>query len=156
MQLLCQIGNGSGNGNNSGNFSSADLRKAYVLRKGKKIKKDFYKLFIKGDTRDDVLIKPDDIIFIPALADKNIYVVGAVKSPKFIEYREGLTVMEAILDAGGFTKFARENNTVIYRKDGKREILINVKLKELIKDGDTSQNISLKPGDYVVVKEGIF
>ncbi|HDL21336.1 MAG TPA: sugar ABC transporter substrate-binding protein [Nitrospirae bacterium] len=162
LQLLCQIGN---NGNTvqtgadstqTSNLNNADLKKAYVLRKGKKIKEDFYGLFVKGDVENDILMKPDDIVFIPAFADRNIYVVGAVNEPKFIEYREGLTIMEAILGAGGFTKFARKNNTVIYRKDGRKEITIPVKLDDLIKDGDMTQNLRLNPGDYIVVKEGMF
>ncbi len=145
LRLLTQIGD----------IRNADLRKAYVLRKGKNVKEDFHDLFINGDISRDIVIKPDDVIFIPALAEKNVYVVGAVNEPKFIEYREGLTVMEAILDAEGFTKFARQNDTVILRRDGKEEILIPVKVKDLIKDGDLSQNVKLRPGDYVIVKEGI-
>jgi polysaccharide export outer membrane protein len=146
LELLCQIGN----------VKNADLRRAYVLRKGKKIKENFYKLFVNGDISEDITIEPNDVVFFPSLTDKNVYVVGAVNMPKFIEYREGLTVMEAILEAGGFTKFAKQNSTVIFRKDGDKEISIPVRIKDLIQDGDQSQNVRLKPGDYVVVKEGIF
>jgi polysaccharide export outer membrane protein len=94
---------------------------------------------------------------MPTNMDRNVYVVGAVNLPKFIEFREGLTVMEAILEAGGFTKFANQNDTIIYRKDeSKKEITIPVKMKRLINDGDLKQNEKLKPGDYIVVKESIF
>ncbi len=146
LQLLCQIGD----------LSNADLHNAYVERKGKKIKRDFYKLFIEGDTKEDINIKPDDVIFIPALTEKNVYVVGAVNTPRYIVYRDGLTVLEAILEAGGFNKFAKENDTIIYRKINGKEKAIPVRLKDLMKDGDLTQNIKLKPGDYIVVKEGIF
>jgi polysaccharide export outer membrane protein len=64
--------------------------------------------------------------------------------------------MAAILEAGGFTKYASQNDTVIYRKAGDREITISVKMKKLINDGDVTQNARLQPGDYIVVKEGIF
>lgn len=146
LQLLCQVGE----------FNNVDLHKAYILRKGKKIKEDFYRLFIKGDIDEDLVIKADDVVFIPALDDKNVYVVGAVNTPRIIEYREGLSVMEAILESGGFTKFAKENGTVIFRNDGSEETSIRVKIKDLIKHGDLSQNVRLKPGDYIVIKEGIF
>ncbi len=146
LQLLSQIEG----------VNKADLRKAYVLRKGEKINEDFYGLFIKGDTKEDVLIKANDLIFIPAFEDKNIYVVGAVNDPMAIEYREGLKVMEAILEAGGFTKFASKNSTVIFRKDGEKKTSIRVKLKDLIKDGDLKQNVILERGDYIVVKERMF
>jgi polysaccharide export outer membrane protein len=82
--------------------------------------------------------------------------MGAVNTPKFVEYRDGLTIMEAILEAGGFTKFASQNDTMIYRRDGAREITITVKMKKLINDGDLTQNARLQPGDYIVVKESLF
>jgi polysaccharide export outer membrane protein len=147
LQLLCQMEDAK----------KAGLTRAYVLRKGKKIKSDFSNLFIQGDTADDIAIEPNDVIFIPTKIDKNVYVMGAVNAPKYIEYREGLTVMEAILEAGGFTRFASQNDTIIYRKDDdQKEVTIPVKIKKLINDGDLQQNTKLKPGDYVIVKEGIF
>lgn len=147
LQLLCQIEDAK----------KADLKRAYVLRDNKRIKVDFYRLFILGDTNEDLTIEPNDVIFIPTNMDKNVYVMGAVNMPKFIEYREGLTVMEAILEAGGFTKFANPNDTIIYRKDeSRRETAIPVKIKRLVNDGDLKQNEKLKPGDYVVVKESLF
>ncbi len=146
LQLLCQIEN----------VRYADLKKAYVLRRGGKIKEDFSKLYLQGDTREDIAIESNDIIYIPTNVNKNVYVMGAVNAPKFVEYRDGLTVMEAILEAGGFTKYASQNDTMIYRKDGAREVKISVKMKKLINDGDLTQNARLQPGDYIVVMEGIF
>jgi polysaccharide export outer membrane protein len=146
LQLLCSIDE----------FYSPDLVNAYVLRKNKKVKSDFYGLFVKGDVEDDILMKPDDVIFIPSFKDNNIYIVGAVNTPRFIDYREGLTLMEAILEAGGFTRFAKKNSTVIFRRQAGKDISIRVKLKDLVEEGDFSQNIYLKPGDYIFVKEGMF
>lgn len=146
LQLLCQIED----------VRKADLKKAYVLRMGKKIKEDFIKLYIQGDTTEDIAIEANDIIYISANVNKNVYVMGAVNMPKFVEYRDGLTVMEAILEAGGFTKYASQNDTIIYRKDGAREVKISVKMKKLMNEGDLTQNSRLQPGDYIVVREGIF
>jgi len=161
LQLLCQVGQqqAAPAGQAAAVPSSiryADLKNAYVLRNGKRIKQNFHNLFINGDISEDVVVEPNDAVFIPALTDKNVYVMGAVNAPRSIEYRDGLTVMGAILEAGGFTKYASQNDTVIYRKDGSREITISVKIKKLINDGDLTQNPRLLPGDYIVVKEGIF
>lgn len=163
LQLLCQIGEQQpatgGSAGVAGTSISAregDLKNAYVLRNGKKIKQNFYDLFIGGNIADDMVIEPNDVLFIPGYSDKNVYVMGAVNMPRSILYRDGLTVMAAILEAGGFTKYASQNDTIIYRKDGAREITIPVKIKKLINDGDLTQNARLLPGDYVVVKEGIF
>lgn len=147
LRLLCQLEDAR----------RADLKRAYVLRDGKKIKTDFTRLIIQGDTTDDLALESNDIIFLPANLDKNVYVMGAVNKPTFIEYREGMTVMEAILEAGGFTKFASQNDTFIYRKDeSKKESVIPVKIKRLINSGELGQNVKLRPGDYIVVKESIF
>lgn len=159
LQLLCQIGqqqSGAGEVGTSNSARDSDLKNAYVLRNGKKIKQNFFDLLIGGNIAEDIAIEPNDVVFIPAHTDSNVYVMGAVNTPRSISYRDGLTVMAAILEAGGFTKYASQNDTVIYRKDGSREITISIKIKKLINDGDLSQNTRLQPGDYVVVKEGIF
>lgn len=148
LQLLCMIGD----------FKSADLRRAYVLRDGRKIKEDFLTLFRDGDTSQDMVIAIGDSLYIPELpqADKNIYVLGAVNTPKSIEYREGITVMEAVLEAGGFTKFAKQNDTTIMRRNNGKELIIPVKAKDLMRDGDLSQNVRLQASDYIIVREGMF
>jgi polysaccharide export outer membrane protein len=170
LQLLCQIGQqkpvlgtapapAGSPANTQENAQIADWRNAYVIRSGQKIKLNFYELFINGRMSDDVVIEPNDAIFIPAFRDRNVYVMGAVTTPKSIAYRDGLTVVEALLEAGGFTKFAQQNNTVIYRKGDKgdkKDIAIPVRVKDLINDGDLRQNTRLLPGDYVVVHESLF
>lgn len=146
LQLLCTLGE----------VRTADLKKAYLLRAGKKIKTDFHKLFVNGDTTEDILLESNDSLFIPLLLDKNIYVLGAVGAPKAIEYREGMTVMEAILESGGFTKYADQNDVIIKRKNGQEALSLRVRAKKLSNEGDLSQNIVLKAGDYIFVRESLF
>ena len=174
LQLLCTIGtlpspvpgagavtttSARGYGAGSGQPAAArvpDFKKAYVLRNGKKIKEDFTRLFLNGEVGEDILIESNDAVFIPQLPDSNIYVLGAVTIPHSIEFREGMTVMEAILECGGFTRFAKQNDTVIHRKEDGKDISIEVKAKDLLNDADLRQNVKLKPGDYVIVKESMF
>lgn len=176
LQLLCTIGTlpspvpgagaaasaapGRGAGASGGQPAAAgrvpDFKKAYVLRNGKKIKQDFTRLFINGEVGEDIVIESNDAVFIPQLPDTNIYVLGAVTAPRSIEYREGMTVMEAILESGGFTKFAKQNSTLVLRKEADKETTIEVKAKNLINDGDLKQNVKLKPGDYIIISEGMF
>lgn len=146
LQLLCTVGE----------VKTADLKKSYLLRNGKKIKEDFYTLFVSGETDGDTLLEPGDSLFMPLLMDKSVYVLGAVTLPKSIEYRDGMTVMEAILESGGFTKFASMNDTQIRRKEGGSEISIPVRAKEIVNEGKMEQNVKLKPGDYIIVKESLF
>lgn len=146
LQLLCSIND----------VKSAELQKAYVMRSGKKIKENFHPLFIDGDIKEDIEMESNDVIFLPPATERNVFIVGAVNNPKAIEYRDGLSVLDAILDAGSFNKYAKENSTVIIRKEGGKELSIPVRAKDLITNGDLSQNIKLKAGDYIIVKEGIF
>jgi len=146
LQVLCTFGE----------LKSADLKKAYLLRNGQKIKSDFQPLILNGAIADDIVLEPGDSIFIPLLTDKSVYVLGGVNMPKAIEYRDGMTVMEAILEAGGFTKFASQNDTQIRRKEAGAELSIPVKAKEIIQGGNMSQNVKLLPGDYIIVRESIF
>ena len=146
LQLLCNLGD----------VKNADFKRAYVRRNGVMVKSDFYKLFIGGDTSQDIAIESNDSIYIPSLADKSIYVLGAVNAPKLIEFRDGITVMQAVLEAGGFNKFAKQNDTTIMRRDGDKDLIIQVKAKDILNDGDLSQNLKLQPNDYIIVKEGMF
>jgi polysaccharide export outer membrane protein len=146
LQLLCILSE----------LKGADLHKAYLLRNNHKIKSDLHKLFIGGEVEEDLLLQSGDALFLPLLLDKSVYVLGAVNAPKAIEFREGMKVMEAILESGGFTKFADQNDVVVRRKDGKEALSLEVKAKRLFKEGDLSQNIELKAGDYVMVKESFF
>ena len=146
LQLLCTIAE----------VKTADLQRAYLLRNGKKIKQGFQKLFVAGETEGDLLLESGDSLFMPLLLDKSVYVLGAVTTPKAIEFHEGMKVMEAILESGGFTKFADQNGVVVRRKSGQEAISLEVKAKRLFKEGDLTQNIDLQAGDYVLVKESFF
>jgi polysaccharide biosynthesis/export protein len=146
MQLLAQVGS----------LKNADLNSAYILRDEKKLNNDFFKLIMKGDISQDIQLKPKDIIFIPDNFEKRIMVVGAVRNPGIIQYREGLTIVDAILNTGGFTEFAKQNDVLIVRKEGDTVKNIEARMKDVIKNGDISKDILLKPGDFIIVKTGVF
>ena len=145
VQVLAQIGFDK----------SADLEGSYVLRKGKKLGNNLLKL-IEGDMSQDIQMEPDDVIFIPGNFKKRILVVGAVKNPRILDYREGMTALDAVLSAGGFTEFAKQNDVIVVRKTGGEVKRIEVRLKDVIKDGDISKDVPLKPGDLITVTSGIF
>ena len=145
MQLLAQLGSMKG----------ADLNSAYVLRDGKRLGNDFFKLIVKGDISQDIQLKSNDVIFIPDNFEKRIMVIGAVKTPIIIQYREGLTVLDAILGAGGFTEYARQNDVLVVRKSGKETKNIEARMKDVV-NGDISKDVPLMPGDLVIIKTGLF
>ena len=85
-----------------------------------------------------------------------IQVIGQVTRPESIAYHEGMTVLDAVLAAGGLTPYAAGNRAKLERKvDGRIETL-HLKLSNLINKGDLSQNLALQPGDVLVVPESLF
>jgi polysaccharide export outer membrane protein len=143
LQLLCRLEN----------LAGTDLRRAFIVRDGKRLQPDFYRLFVKGDMTQDVTLEPEDIVFLPTQELNKVYVTGAVKEPKYIFFREGMTVLDAILESGGFSEYAKKNDVLVLRKDNEK---IELRIKDLMFGKDGAQNISLLPGDQVVVKEGMF
>ena len=86
-----------------------------------------------------------------------IKLIGQVKSPQSIPYREGMTVLDAILAVGGLTDFAAGNKAKISRKGASgEETLINVRIEDLLSKGKLSENQLVKPGDVIVVPESFF
>jgi polysaccharide export outer membrane protein len=97
------------------------------------------------------------IVTTPASALSKVTVIGQVRAPGSIPYRQGMTVLDVVLASGGLGEFAGGNRAKIVRKttDGKsREI--HVKLADLVNKGKISNNIEVQPGDVLVVPESIF
>ena len=85
-----------------------------------------------------------------------VRVLGQVTTPQAVPYREGMTVLDAILAVGGLAEFAAGNRAKIVRAEGGKTQEIKVRLSDLVNDGDVSQNLPLKPGDVLVVPESRF
>jgi len=136
-----------------GDFSQSDLRRAHLSRKGKRIDTDFYALYFEGDLSQDVALEAEDIIFIPSNINNIIYVLGAVTNPQPLQFREGMRVLDAVLGAGGFTEFAKEDSVTIIKKDKKQ---YRIDLKKVKKGKNIEDNVALSPGDYVIVEESLF
>ncbi len=141
LQLLAQLGS----------LQNVDLNKSFVLRNGEKLSADFYKLVSKGDISQDIELRPNDLIFIPDNFENRIMVAGKVRTPSVVQYREGMTVLEAVLSAGGFTEFADQNDVTVVRREGKEFKNIGVRLKDVTKKGNFGKDLILKPGDRIVV-----
>ncbi len=145
IQLLAQLGS----------LRNADLKNAYVLREGQKLPVDFVQLVTKGDISHDVQLMSNDVIYIPDNYDQRIRVTGAVRTPVILPYSEGMTALDAVLSAGGFTEYASQNGVVVVRKEGGKIKNIDVKLRDVMY-GDINKNVLLLPGDIVMVHSNIF
>ena len=124
------------------------------------------RLLGRGDLSQNAPIASGDVIFVPgkdenarstAAADERAYfVLGEVKNPGSFRFRDGATAMTAILEAGGFSEYARPNKTKLVRDaKGSRETKV-LKMGEVMEQGDRSLDVKLLPGDVLVVPKSLF
>jgi polysaccharide export outer membrane protein len=83
-----------------------------------------------------------------------IRVTGAVKQPVSIPYRQGMTVLDAVLAAGGVTEFAAPDRSDLYRRNGDGTThSYPVRLDRILGRGDLTTNFPVAPGDVITVPE---
>jgi polysaccharide biosynthesis/export protein len=91
-----------------------------------------------------------------------VRVTGAVRTPRSIPYRQGMTVVDAVLEAGGTNDFAAPNRTKLYRKAKERQGTVestevfDVELGDILSRGRLDSNYPLRPGDVITVPERLF
>ena len=96
------------------------------------------------------------IVQNPVSRYSQVRVVGQVARPSPVPYREGMTVLDAILEVGGLTPFAAGNRAKVVRTEDGKQREIKVKVDDLVNKGDLAQNVALKPGDVLLVPESRF
>ncbi|MES2072243.1 MAG: XrtA/PEP-CTERM system exopolysaccharide export protein [Pseudomonadota bacterium] len=88
--------------------------------------------------------------------EEQIRVIGQAAKPQALAYRQGMSLMDVLIAVGGITEFAAGNKANLIRTvDGKQQKL-NVRLNDLIKDGDISANVPVRPGDVLVIPQSFF
>lgn len=99
------------------------------------------------------------IVDNPASADfrNRVRVTGAVSQPVSTPYKDGMTVMDLVLSAGGLTEFAAPNRTLLYRKNEQGEVkAYAVMLKDILDKGKLATNYPLQPSDIITIPERSF
>lgn len=84
-----------------------------------------------------------------------VRVTGAVRQPVSIPFRQGMTVLDAVLAAGGLTEFAAPDRAALYRKSGESSRSYAVRLDRILDRGDLSTNFKVAPGDVITVPERV-
>lgn len=86
-----------------------------------------------------------------------VRVTGAVRQPISVPYRQGMTVLDAVLAAGGTTDFAAADRTELYRKEAEGTTRsYSVRLDRILQKGDLATNYPAQPGDVITVPERVF
>jgi polysaccharide biosynthesis/export protein len=98
-----------------------------------------------------------NVIVSQALSSfSSVKVVGQVRTPQTLPFRQGLRVLDVVLASGGLTEFAAPARAKIVRQAGDKQSEIKVHLGKLMNKGDLSQNHELKPGDVLIVPQSMF
>ena len=87
---------------------------------------------------------------------QQIRVVGQAIAPSALQYKQGMTVLDVMIQVGGLSEFAAGNKAKVVRKTADGDVEIRVKLLDLLNDGDISQNIDMKPGDVLIIPQSLF
>lgn len=98
------------------------------------------------------------IVTNPVSADflRRVRVTGAVRTPVSVSYRQGMTALDIVLQAGGLTEFAAPSKARLYRTVDGRTKVYPVDLDAILKKGDLTTNYPLYPSDVVTVPERSF
>ncbi|MBV6422394.1 MAG: hypothetical protein NAOJABEB_00175 [Steroidobacteraceae bacterium] len=97
------------------------------------------------------------IVTNPQSSFSKITVVGQVRTPGSVPYREGMTVMDVVLASGGLAEFAAGNRAKLVRKDANgKTVEKRVRLEDLMKKGRLKENVAMMPGDVLIVPESYF
>lgn len=92
------------------------------------------------------------------LTSRQIRIIGEAAQPRSIPFREGLTVLDVLIQGGGLTRYASGNRARIIRREreGDPPQIIPLRLNDLVRDGDIAQDVALRPGDTLVIPQGWF
>jgi len=85
-----------------------------------------------------------------------IRITGSVAQNRSLMYTQGMTVLDAVLAAGSVDLYADSNNTKLHRRTKTGSVAYDVRLKDIMEDGDMTTNILLLPGDIITVPERSF
>jgi polysaccharide export outer membrane protein len=144
LQALSSVG---------GPIAAADLESAFVLRGQTKIPVNVQMMLQRGDQSQNLRLQPGDTVVIPA-ADA-VYVQGEVKTPGPVKYARGMTVVQAIAAAGGFTPLASERRVTVVRGDTAKKEVLRVNVRDIMSDPE-AQDVPLKPNDVITVPQRLF
>lgn len=143
VEFLGQIG---------GTTENADTYHIKLIKKDRAVLTyNFNELINDPQKSQGIVVSGGDTVYVPPLEFNKVYVLGEVKNPMIVKIKGKLTLIDAITEAGGFTRDAVRKSVMVVRGEPGSQTGIRVNAKDMLKEGDISQNIELKPGDIVYV-----
>ena len=127
---------------------AADLSRAFLLRRGRMLRVDFSRLVREGDIAQNVYLQPDDFILIPSTVPQ-VHVLGAVESPRALDFVNQLTLRQAVSLAGALARDAHLAQVAIVRGPLTQPTVAVVDLATIL--AGEAPDIALEPQDIVFV-----
>ncbi|MAI63394.1 MAG: sugar ABC transporter substrate-binding protein [Alteromonas sp.] len=84
---------------------------------------------------------------------EQVRVIGEATNPLAVNYTENMTLLDLMISVGGLTEFADGNGAKLIRVLDGNKVTFKLKIDDLIRDGDISQNVDILPGDVVIIPE---
>lgn len=127
----------------------ADLQRSFVIRQGQLLPVDFQRLLREGDVSQNIYLQPDDFVYLPSEAGRDIHVLGAVGQPRGLNFTEQLTLVSAVARAGGTVKDAYLSHVAIVRGSLTQPKIAVVDYRAIVRG--QAPDVRLEPHDIVYV-----
>jgi polysaccharide biosynthesis/export protein len=89
------------------------------------------------------------------VSSEQIRIIGEAGKPQAIPYRQNMTILDVMIQVGGLTDFADGNKAILVRgKEGGKQY--GVRLKDLVRRGDITANVDVRPGDILIIPQSWF
>lgn len=108
---------------------------------------------------DQYIIEPLTTVTVSEFAGTNaqqVRVVGEAASPQAIPYRADMTLLDVMIVVGGLTEFASGNRATIVRIVDDNQQEFGARLDDLLRDGDITANVAMRPGDVLIIPKTFF
>ena len=97
--------------------------------------------------------KPVVSVTLKEFGKRKVYVMGQAKGSGSYDYRDGITVLELVSLAGGFSIEAELSQVKVFRGTGDKRTILEVNMEDVITKGELKKDIQLKPDDIVYVPQ---
>jgi polysaccharide biosynthesis/export protein len=87
---------------------------------------------------------------------QQVRVVGQAAQPQALPYNDGMRLLDVMIQVGGLGPFAAGNRAKLVRNTPEGPVEINVRLNDLLNQGDMRQNVVIQPGDVIIIPEARF
>lgn len=126
-----------------------DLQHSFLIRNGRVVPIDFNRLVRDGDTRQNIYLKNDDYIYLPAGSGSRAFVLGGVMQPRVVDFREHMTLTAAISNAGGFARGSYPEHVMLVRDSLASPKVAVVNVNAIIRG--KAADVALEPRDIIWV-----